>query len=116
MVTAVLVLHILVCISIVVVVLLQQGKGAEVGAVFGGSSQTVFGASGAGNMLTKATYTLAAVFFATSLILAYSSTHRVNGSIFNGKSFPSAPAPMKAAPPAANQPARPAPPNQPPGH
>jgi preprotein translocase subunit SecG len=115
MVTAVVVFHVLVCISIVVVVLLQQGKGAEVGAVFGGSSQTVFGASGAGNLLTKLTYTLAAVFFATSLFLAYTATRRVSGSIFNGRSFPSAPAPIKLVPPA-SQPARPAAPNHPPGH
>ncbi len=57
-----------------ILVLLQQGKGAEVGAVFGGSSQTVFGASGAGNVLTKQTSALAAVFFATSLFLAYTSS------------------------------------------
>ncbi len=48
----------------VIMILLQQGKGAEVGAVFGGSSQTVFGASGAGNALTKATWALAIIFFA----------------------------------------------------
>jgi preprotein translocase subunit SecG len=115
MVTAIVVIHVLVCISIVVVVLLQQGKGAEVGAVFGGSSQTVFGASGAGNILTKATYSLAAVFFATSLFLAYTSTRRATGSIFTGRTFPSAPAPVKPAPPV-NQPAPGTAPNHPPGH
>lgn len=115
MVTAVLVIHVLVCISIVVVVLLQQGKGADIGAVFGGSSQTVFGASGAGNILTKLTYSLAAVFFATSLFLAYSSTRRATGSIFNGRSFPSAPAPVRPMPPV-SQPAPPAAPGHPAGH
>jgi len=115
MVTAVVVLHVLVCIAIVIVVLLQQGKGAEVGAVFGGSSQTVFGASGAGNVLTKTTYALGAVFFATSLFLAYSSTRRATGSIFSGRSFPSAPAPAKAIPPAKAPAPAPAS-NQRPGH
>jgi preprotein translocase subunit SecG len=113
MVTAIIVLHVLVCIALVVVVLLQQGKGADIGAVFGGSSQTVFGASGAGNMLTKATYALAAVFFSTSLFLAYNSTRRATGSIFNGRALPSAPAPVKSIPPVKN----PAPaPNHAPGH
>ena len=103
MITAVLVIHVLVCIALVVAVLVQQGKGADIGAVFGGSSQTVFGASGAGNMLTKTTYALAAVFFTTSLFLAYNSTRRASGSIFgNGRPYTSAPAPKNPAPPANN--------------
>ena len=68
-----------ICLALVVVILLQQGKGAEIGAVFGGSSQTVFGATGAGNVLTKATWAMAALFFATSIFLAYASTRRVHG-------------------------------------
>jgi len=51
MVTVVVVIHVVVCISLCIIVLMQRGKGAEVGAVFGGSSQTVFGASGAGGAL-----------------------------------------------------------------
>jgi len=74
-----------------IIILLQQGKGAEVGAVFGGSSQTVFGASGAGNALTKATWALAIIFFSTSIFLALASARRVTGSIFDGP-FSSAPA------------------------
>jgi preprotein translocase subunit SecG len=74
--------HVTVCITLVVLILLQQGKGAEVGAVFGGSSNTVFGASGAGNVLTRTTSALAVVFFATSLYLAYASSQRASGSIF----------------------------------
>ena len=88
MIVAVVVIHILVCLTLIGVVLLQQGKGADVGAVFGGSSQTVFGASGAGNLLTKVTGVCAAIFFATSLILAYSSSHRATGSIFEGSHLP----------------------------
>src|SRR5712692_2747125 len=81
--SAVVAIHIVVCVSMVIVILLQHGKGADIGAVFGGSSQTVFGAGGAGNALTKATWTLAAIFFATSIFLAFSSARRVSGSIFD---------------------------------
>lgn len=63
--------HVLACLVLIVIVLLQQGKGAEIGAVFGGSSQTVFGSSGAGNFLTRLTTATAIVFMATSLFLAY---------------------------------------------
>ncbi len=107
MVTAVIAIHIVICIALIIVILLQQGKGAEIGAVFGGSSQTVFGASGAGNMLTKTTWAMAAVFFATSIFLAYASTRRFTGSIFgsgrmahrmSAPAGPVAPPPAKPAP------------------
>ena len=49
------VLHVVACFFLIVVVLLQTGKGADIGAVFGGSSQTIFGSSGAGNLLTRLT-------------------------------------------------------------
>jgi len=66
------VLHVMVCIVIVVVVLLQRGKGAEIGAVFGGgASSTVFGSRGAGNFLTKITTGAAITFMCTSMALAY---------------------------------------------
>jgi preprotein translocase subunit SecG len=66
------VLHVLVCLVLIVVVLLQRGKGAEIGAVFGGGGTTLFGSRGAGNFLTKLTTWSAALFMATSLYLAYS--------------------------------------------
>ncbi len=89
----VLAIHTVICLVLCVVVLLQQGKGADIGAVFGGSSQTVFGSSGAGNFLTKLTGGLAAAFFATSIYLAYNSTRRMTSSIFTGSPAPvSAPA------------------------
>ncbi len=67
----IMVVHVLIALAIVGLVLLQQGKGADMGASFGaGSSQTVFGGVGGGNMLTKATAILAASFFATSFALA----------------------------------------------
>jgi len=69
--TIVVVVHVIVAIAIVGLVLLQQGKGADAGASFGsGSSQTVFGASGSGNFLVRATTIAATLFFATSLTLA----------------------------------------------
>lgn len=69
--TLILVLHVLVAIAMTGFILLQQGKGAEMGASFGaGASQTVFGAAGATSALTRVTAVLAAVFFVTSLTLA----------------------------------------------
>jgi preprotein translocase subunit SecG len=69
---ALVVLHVLVCIFLVAVVLLQRGKGAEIGAVFGGgASGTVFGSRGAGNFLTRLTTVSATIFMITSLTLSY---------------------------------------------
>jgi preprotein translocase subunit SecG len=68
---AILVLHVLAAVCVVVLVLIQQGKGADMGASFGaGASQTLFGSRGTGNVLTRATGILAAVFFVTSLALS----------------------------------------------
>lgn len=67
----VLVAHLLIAIAIVGAILLQQGKGAEVGASFGGgASQTLFGSGGSWNFFSKLTAVLAVLFFATSLTLA----------------------------------------------
>ncbi len=71
MTTILLVIHVLAAIAIVALVLLQQGRGADMGAAFGGGSQTLFGARGSANFLTKVTALLAAVFFFTSLSLAF---------------------------------------------
>ena len=69
--TIIVVVHVIAAITIVGLVLLQQGKGADAGASFGaGASQTVFGASGSGNFLVKATTVAATIFFVTSLSLA----------------------------------------------
>jgi preprotein translocase subunit SecG len=96
MVSIVVSVHVIVCVAMCIIILLQQGKGAEVGAVFGGSSQTVFGASGAGNALTKATWGLAIIFFASSIFLALASARRVTGSIFD-RPFSSAPSSVMPA-------------------
>lgn len=72
MITFLLTLHILVCIALIVIVLLQAGKGAQAGASFGGgASQTVFGASGGRSFMSKMTTAAAFVFMLTSLSLAY---------------------------------------------
>ncbi len=71
------IIHILVCIALIMIVLLQTGKGADMGAAFGGgSSQTLFGSTGASTFLGKATTGAAILFMVTSLTLAYLSSHR----------------------------------------
>src|SRR5437899_8480541 len=93
--TALIILHALVALIMVGVILLQSGKGAEIGAAFGGSSQTVFGSRGAGTFLSKMTAVAATIFMVTSLSLAilskkqnYSSTIGLDKPV----SSPSAPA------------------------
>ena len=74
----ILVVHVLVAIGVIGLVLIQQGKGADAGASFGGgASATVFGSQGSGSFLTRATGILATVFFITSLSLAYISTQKI---------------------------------------
>lgn len=63
--------HICVCIALILIVLLQKGKGAGMGAAFGGSSQTVFGSSGASDFMHKATTIVAVLFMLTSLSLSF---------------------------------------------
>jgi len=82
--TIITIIHLIACVFLILVVLLQTGKGAEMGAVFGGGgSSTLFGASGAGNFLTKLTTGTAIVFFLTSLTLAYSSIARTRRTVFD---------------------------------
>ncbi len=75
------IIHIIVCLFLVVIVLLQQGKGANMGATFGGSSQTVFGSEGPQPLLGKVTTIAAITFMVTSLTLAYISSHRGSSSV-----------------------------------
>ena len=75
--TVVVVVHVLVSLGLIGLILIQQGKGAEAGASFGGgASQTVFGSQGSGNFLTKTTKYLAIIFFATSVSLAVIAKQR----------------------------------------
>ncbi len=69
------VIHVFACIGIVILVLLQHGKGADIGAAFGsGASSTVFGSQGSGSFLLRLTSAFAAIFFITSLSLGYLAT------------------------------------------
>lgn len=107
LITLVTILHVFACLFLVLVVLLQTGKGAEMGAVFGGGgSQTIFGASGAGNLLTKLTTATAIIFFITSLTLAWSSLARTRATVFD-EPLPEPPPP--AAAPGASAPSSSAP-------
>jgi preprotein translocase subunit SecG len=100
------VIHVFACLFLIGVVLLQQGKGADMGAVFGGSSSTIFGSSGAGNFLTRLTTGMAVVFMLTSLTLTYSSGRRVGSTVFDSAPLPEPP-PLEA--PAGGPAAAPAP-------
>jgi preprotein translocase subunit SecG len=72
----VLFLHVIVAITLVGLVLIQHGKGADIGAAFGsGASQTVFGSAGSGSFLMKLTGGLAALFFVTSISLSYMASY-----------------------------------------
>jgi len=83
MLTFLTVVHISVCIFLAVIVLLQHGKGADIGATFGGGSQTVFGARGAATFLSKLTVSCAILFMITSLSLAYLSSRGASKSLFS---------------------------------
>ncbi len=78
--TAAVILHLSVCFLMIASILLQAGKGAEIGAAFGGTSQTIFGSRGAGTFLSKVTIVTAAVFMLTSLGLALLSRQADNSS------------------------------------
>jgi preprotein translocase subunit SecG len=78
---AITILHVLVALAIIGLVMIQRGRGADAGAGFGGgSSNTFFGARGAATFLSKTTAIMAAVFFSTSLALAYLADHKDNKS------------------------------------
>lgn len=95
----ILVMHVLVALAVIGLVLLQHGKGADMGSGFGGgSSGSLFGATGSANFLSRATAVLATVFFLTSLGLAYLATHKpkATGGVMDGvKTEQAAPAETK---------------------
>lgn len=89
--TLVWVVHIFVAIALIALVLLQHGKGADMGAAFGsGSSGSLFGASGSANFLSRSTAVLASLFFLTSLGLAYFGLqqHKPAASVLDRASVP----------------------------
>lgn len=105
--TAVLItLHILVCIALIVVVLLQAGKGAEMGVSFGGGgSNTVFGASGGRDFMSKLTAAAAIIFMLTSLTLAYFYGQPGSSSVMPETKAAATTAPAETEAPAAPTPA-----------
>jgi preprotein translocase subunit SecG len=103
------VLHVMVCLVLVIVVLLQHGKGADIGAVFGGgASSTVFGSRGAGNFLTKLTTASALIFMVTSMSLAYLANTSGTSDIFESKGPAAAAKPATAETPPATDGSAPA--------
>ena len=105
MTTIAVVIHVLVCLALIFIVLLQHGKGAGIGAAFGGSSQTVFGSTGAAPFLAKLTAAAAILFMVTSLGLTFLGRQK-EASVMQGAGKP----PAQQTAPAA--PAKPAPPPQ----
>ena len=98
--TLVIIIHIIACFLMIGAILLQSGKGAEIGAAFGGSSQTVFGSRGPANFLSKFTVVVAVVFMLTSLSLAILAKQKTFSStvIDLQKKETSQPAPASAPP------------------
>ena len=87
--TLITVLHVMAAFCLILTVLLQAGKGAAMGSgLGGGSSQTMFGSSGAGNFLTKLTTGIAILFMVTSLTLAVFSTKKKSSSLIQGMEEP----------------------------
>ncbi|WP_310451131.1 preprotein translocase subunit SecG [Sulfuritalea sp.] len=103
--TVILTVHIIAGLSVIGFVLLQHGKGADMGAAFGsGASGSLFGATGSANFLSRVTAALAVVFFLTSLALSYIATSRpaASGSVMDSapaaQTAPATPAQTPAAP------------------
>ena len=109
--TLIVILHVIVSIAMILIILLQTGKGSDIGAVFGGgSSQTLFGSTGPTSFLSKLTAGAAIIFMITSMFLAYKfSTGGSGGSIMKGgppaQTMPAPPAGIPAVPPAGAPPA-----------
>jgi preprotein translocase subunit SecG len=105
--TLVIVIHVIVSIALILIILLQTGKGTDIGAVFGGgSSQTLFGSSGPTSFLGKLTAGAAVVFMLTSLFLAYFAGGRSSPTIMRGGDAPQsmpAPAAPQGIPPGQGQ-------------
>ena len=81
-------IHFFVCIFMIIVILLQAGKGADIGAAFGGSSQNVFGPRGAATFLSKITTIAAVIFLVTSIYLAQVSKQKSANSVLQGMTIP----------------------------
>jgi preprotein translocase subunit SecG len=95
MTTLLIIIHVLVCLFLVAIVLLQHGKGADIGATFGGSSQSLFGSEGPVPLLNKITTFSAIVFMGTSVTLAYLSAHKSGGTVMSDIPAKEAAAPVQ---------------------
>src|SRR5512147_1328061 len=99
MTTLLIVVHTIVCLFLIGIVLLQHGKGADIGATFGGSSQSLFGTEGPLPLLNKITTAAAIVFMLTSVALAYISTQTSKSSVMSEMSVSQPKAPVEAEKP-----------------
>ena len=114
--TFLIIIHTIVSIALILIILLQTGKGADMGAAFGGgASQTLFGSTGSSTFLGKLTTVAAVIFMITSLSLAYLSGHRTSNSIMIDKkppieqpAVPTTPEKIPQTSPEGTQPAKPA--------
>lgn len=112
MLTLIIIVQVLSALTIIGLVLLQHGKGADMGASFGsGASGSLFGATGSSNFLSKSTGVAAAIFFGATLALAFMGNRPEAGSggVMDKLPATSVPAPVGASPPAVSMPAAPAP-------
>jgi len=91
------IIHIAVCVFLVGIVLVQHGKGADIGATFGGGGQSLFGTEGPVTLLNKVTTVGAIIFMSTSIFLAYNSAHRTSGSLMENAA-PTAPVQQQSRP------------------
>ena len=107
MTTLLIILHTFICVGLIVSILLQSGKGSDLGAAFGGSSQTLFGSSGAVPFLNKVTTGVAIAFMITSLSLAFIAARSTGrqSSVMEGKARTSQEQPVEAGGQGATSPA-----------
>jgi preprotein translocase subunit SecG len=96
--TLLIIVHIVVSLFLIGIVLLQHGKGADIGATFGGSSQSLFGTEGPLPLLNKVTTASAVIFMVTSVALAYMSSNSGSGSVMSGLEGNNAPIETSAQP------------------
>ena len=97
-------LHVLVCIALILIVLLQTGKGADMGAAFGGSSQAIFGSSGATSFMHKVTAAAAIIFMLTCMGLTLHFGKGDTSSVMEGVSQTGAPVATETQTPGAQTP------------
>lgn len=99
MTSIIVIFHVTICVLLVLIVLLQAGKGADMGATFGGGSQTVFGSGGAAPFLTKLTTAIAILFMVTSISLTMISSRQARKTVVESITTPAVPVPQTTTPP-----------------